>query len=581
MGKIKIKKSGQSQQCRCCLKEIGLKELWTEYYNGEEREVYGEMVNDCFALPWEPLFGKTEHICDSCITRLRDAVSFKREILYSNQLLNQEAKNESKLSVKQEEESDLEMETEYLSIEFMDDEDKNLMEIKIEQESKSEMTVKEESSPSKRGKRYTEDDLKKCMEAVMSGKMSQTKASIVYHVPRKTISAAVARRHRARNKTSESNAKGDKETSETSIEMNDFQHRMFPELLNFGNDLSVLLDCSNATPIRCRGGIGYKCCFCPEEFPDAADLKRHTFKGHDTKTRCGLIKGKYGASSLVKLDITSLQCTICYKHIDTIEHLIDHLVDDHGKNIHRDIKNYILPFKFHGEEIRCIICFTLFNKFKVLQEHMSTHYRNFVCDYCSAGFVTRTILLNHIKGHDFGLYKCDYCPKTYNTQRKKKAHERLVHIHRNMLNKCGYCNEKFNRFQKKEEHLVRVHGVRSVAIECQACDKTFVSQRALRDHTKRDHLLERRHRCDECGMMFFRQSDVRKHMVKHTGARTFQCEVCLKAYGRRNTLREHMRIHADDRRFKCEYCGQAFVQKCSWRGHMRSKHGEQFSNVPS
>ncbi|CAH2251422.1 zinc finger protein 431-like [Pararge aegeria] len=350
---------------------------------------------------------------------------------------------------------------------------------------------------------------------------------------------------------------------------------MFPELLNFGSNLGVLIDCSNATPIRCRGGIGYKCCYCSEEYPHASDLKQHNLKAHDAKTRCGLIKGKYGASSLVKLDITSLQCSECLRDLDTIESLIDHLTEDHGKVIHKDIKNYIVPFKFHGEELRCVICFTLFNKFKVLQEHMSAHFRNFICDYCSAGFVTRTILLNHIKGHEVGYYKCDYCSKTYDTRRKKKAHERLVHIHRNMLNKCGYCNEKFNRFSKKEEHLVRVHGVRSVSFNCLACDKTFVTQRALRDHTKRDHLMERRHKCGVCDMMFFRQSDVRKHMVKHTGDRIFQCEVCLKSYGRRNTLREHMRIHADDRRFKCVYCGQAFVQKCSWRGHMRAKHGEQ------
>ncbi|XP_023939840.2 zinc finger protein ZFP2 isoform X2 [Bicyclus anynana] len=568
----KIKKPGQQQQCRCCLEVIGLKDLWTEYYNGDEREVYGEMVNECFAMPWEHEDSKREYICDGCVTRLRDAVSFRKEILHSDQLLKEHIKNEAVAghSVKEEEMSDAEIETEYLSIDYLDEDGQHKsnssIEIKIESGG-----IKEESIPSKSGRRYTEEDFKKCIEAVKSRKLSQTKASIIYHVPRTTIRHALARHRRTGAKTSEQKIKKYIDP----VEVGDFHSRMFPELLNFGIDLATLMDYSNATPIRCRGGRGYKCCYCSEEFPDAADLKRHTMTDHDRETRCGLIKGRYAASSLVKLDITSLQCSKCRCDFDAIQHLIDHIVDVHGENIHRDIKNYILPFKFQGEELRCVICFTPFNKFKVLQEHMSTHFRNFICDYCSSGFVTRTILLNHMKGHQMGFYKCDFCPKTYDTHRKKKAHERLVHIHRNMLNKCGYCNEKFSRFSKKEEHLVQVHGVRSITFNCQACDKVFVSQRGLRDHTKRDHLMERRHKCNVCDMLFFRQSDVRKHMVKHTGARTFQCSVCLKSYGRRNTLREHMRIHADDRRFKCEYCGQAFVQKCSWRGHMRAKHGEQ------
>ncbi|XP_045456932.1 zinc finger protein 501-like [Melitaea cinxia] len=352
------------------------------------------------------------------------------------------------------------------------------------------------------------------------------------------------------------------------------QNQMFPEFENFGKDISILLDCSNATPIRCRGGIGYKCCFCPAEFPDATDLKRHTIDQHDSETKRGLIKGKYTSTVLVKLDITSLHCSLCKTDMSNLEQLIDHLIIIHAKNIHRNIKNYILPFKFHGEELRCIICYSLFNKFKVLQEHMSTHFRNYICDDCDAGFVTRMILLNHIKCHQLGSFKCDYCPKTYNTHRKKKSHERLVHVHKSMLNKCGYCNEKFDRYQKREDHLVKVHGVRSVTFNCQACEKIFVSQRALRDHTKRDHLMEKHHACNECDMKFYRPCDLSKHMVKHRGIRKFKCEVCLKLYVRRNTLREHMRIHANDRRFKCEHCEQAFVQKCSWRGHMRAKHGE-------
>nr|XP_026489421.1 zinc finger protein 93-like isoform X1 [Vanessa tameamea] len=572
----KSKRGEYLYRCKCCLDEVGLKNMWTEYYRDGEREIYGEMLTDCFALSWEQPPGDTEmeHICETCVSRLRDAINFKKEILYTEHLILEQLKNVTTEHIKQEEESEDEIETEYLSIEFLeDDNERDESDIKIERPQ-----VKQEKDVlmiNRRSKKYTDDDLEKCLEAVRTKALSQNKASILYSVPRKAISSAIAKLRNTCNKTVKTKKLQDTNTNDDNVETTEFQTKMFPEFENFGNDISELFECSNATPIRCRGGIGYKCCFCTEEYPDSADLKKHTMEQHDNTTKSGLIKGKYVSSYLVKLDITGLLCTLCKQGMGTVDDLIDHLITVHGKSIHRNIKNYILPFKFQGEELRCIICYSLFNRFKVLQEHMSTHFRNYICNECDAGFVTRTILLNHIKCHQTGLFKCDHCTKTYNTMRKKRAHERLVHIHGSKLNKCGYCNEKFDRYQKREEHLVKVHGVRSVTFECQACDKIFMSQRALRDHTKRDHLMERQHTCTVCDMKFFRQSEVTKHMVKHTGVRMFQCEVCSKSYGRRNTLREHMRIHTNDRRFKCEHCGQAFVQKCSWRGHMRAKHGEQ------
>ncbi|XP_045781615.1 zinc finger protein 317-like isoform X7 [Maniola jurtina] len=558
MGKIKIKKSGQSQQCRCCLKEIGLKELWTEYYNGEEREVYGEMVNDCFALPWEPLFGKTEHICDSCITRLRDAVSFKREILYSNQLLNQEAKNESKLSVKQEEESDLEMETEYLSIEFMDDEDKNLMEIKIEQESKSEMTVKEESSPSKRGKRYTEDDLKKCMEAVMSGKMSQTKASIVYHVPRKTISAAVARKIQE-----DKDAKREKQKSPNKAKRE--------EMRKHGDNINSMFLYTNATPIRCKNDFGYVCCFCKDVYQEPNLLKDHTIKSHELE-KTTFMEGKRLGSYLVKLDITDLQCNICKTGLPTLDAALIHL-KEHDKPIHLDINNHIMPFNFEGEYLKCVFCNVIFHKFKKLLEHMSRHYRNCVCDICGAGFINRNTFTMHYHGHKIGSFPCQHCQKVFDTKRKRRSHEMAIHVHAQKTYKCGYCKEHFSTHWQKEKHITTQHGVDLPKIQCQVCEKICLTANSLRIHMKRDHLMERRFECGVCEHRFFAAQELKEHMVKHTGVRDYKCDICLKSYGKKSTLREHIRIHAGDRRFKCQLCEQAFIQKCSLNSHLRSKHG--------
>ncbi|XP_046975319.1 zinc finger protein 57-like [Vanessa cardui] len=346
------------------------------------------------------------------------------------------------------------------------------------------------------------------------------------------------------------------------------------ELQKHRSNMKEILLNSNATPIRCRGGVGYACCFCKEQFPDPADLKRHTIESHDVKTKLNFMKGKDMYKFHVKLDITELKCTMCHDNIETLEKLIDHLKNVHSKKMFTDIKNQVLPFKFDTDRLVCFICMNVYHKFKSLLEHMNIHYRNYVCEVCNAGFVSRAILAQHAESHKLGTFKCDHCPKIFDTLRKKRSHEKCVHTHSEMLNKCGYCNEKFKDYRKKEKHLVNVHGISNL-LKCQACEKTFANQKEHTIHVKRLHLMDRRHSCGECDMTFFSSAELKSHLVKHTGLRKFECEVCHKAYGRKKTLREHMRIHADDRRFKCEHCGQAFVQKCSWRGHMRAKHGEQ------
>ncbi|KAM3957671.1 LOW QUALITY PROTEIN: uncharacterized protein ACR2FA_008383 [Aphomia sociella] len=255
-------------------------------------------------------------------------------------------------------------------------------------------------------------------------------------------------------------------------------------------NIKQILLCSNATPIRCRGGIGYACCFCNDQYPEPADLKKHTIEKHDQ----GVLSSKNHSliTYIVKLDITNLCCNICNNTFDNLDLLMDHLISKHDKFFHKDLKDHIVPFKFESEGLYCVICNNQFNNFKVLLEHMNIHYRNYVCEVCGAGFVNRRMLQTHGYRHRIGEFICTYCSKMFDTRVKQKEHERAVHICLNKRSRCGYCGEKFSDYTKKNDHEVKVHGARPVILKCHACNKTFANQRSLTVHTKAYHLMERR-----------------------------------------------------------------------------------------
>ncbi|XP_028163033.1 protein suppressor of hairy wing-like [Ostrinia furnacalis] len=258
-------------------------------------------------------------------------------------------------------------------------------------------------------------------------------------------------------------------------------------------NVASIITSSNATPIRSWGGLGFTCSFCPTNFFDPAQLKKHTLTAHGDDEKSMFMQGYSIINFIVKLDVTDLQCKLCGYAVDTLEGLEHHLTSSHHKVFHKDCINHIVPFRFDdADTLRCAICRNEFNNFKVLLEHMNKHFRNYVCDVCDSGFVNQRMLQTHSYRHKKGEFICPQCSKVFDNKVKQKEHERAVHVSHNKRSKCGYCEEKFSDYTKKNDHMVKVHGAKALVLKCQACNKIFDNQRSLTVHTKSYHLLEGR-----------------------------------------------------------------------------------------
>ncbi|CAH2108938.1 unnamed protein product, partial [Euphydryas editha] len=268
-----------------------------------------------------------------------------------------------------------------------------------------------------------------------------------------------------------------------------YQKRLEQEVDKYIDNVRAILLNSNATPIRWKS-TGYACSFCTEQFPDPADLKMHIIKKHDDKTKSNYMRGVSLEDFIVKLDITDLKCKLCDTNLDNVPDLVEHILIKHEKQI--DMNNYIIPFKFDRDELRCLICLKQFNSFKILMTHMNIHFRNHICEVCGAGFISIRTRRSHAKRHMTGTFTCGTCSKVFDTQVKRRDHERAVHIHMNRRSKCAFCGERFTDHVKKKDHEVEVHGAKRITLTCNACDKIFDNQRSLTVHSKRYHLKERR-----------------------------------------------------------------------------------------
>ncbi|XP_049883285.1 zinc finger protein 668-like isoform X3 [Pectinophora gossypiella] len=520
--------------CRCCASEGTFKDLKSAYQWMGDEEVYSEMLRECFDITlFTNIEGEVEGgICEVCVTQLRNASNFKKQVLQTEEqfklrLQDKLFKNDI-VKVEAQPDSDNDSDNDHAS------EDYSEYEVPIKLES-------DEPKPKKRGAKASTSRAKRTKTD--DGETSKREPR--RYRPKKVSKAALRRIRSAAMKT----------------------------VREQKNNLLKIMLHSNANPIKGTDLLeGIQCLFCPETIKSSPLLKEHFVEKHRDEEFL-TSKMKIFSKNVWKLDITNLRCDICATAIDTIPEMLIHFKSVHGMEVTTGLKDIFLPFRFDTDELRCAICTMDYPVFKLLREHMNVHFRNYICDECDAGYVTHELLYRHKLRHIVKETSCSYCKKTFTSKDRAHRHVQLVHWKIKKY-KCNYCTERFEEFNSKLRHMKKAHN-KNLELSCPVCDRTFITPQAVRLHLNRYHMMMgKTHLCAECGTSFYTRALLKNHERKHSGLKNFTCDECPKSFVSKQALKAHLKCHGGT--ILCLFCSKTFPNDIVLRVHVETIHANLF-----
>ncbi|XP_050676699.1 zinc finger protein 62-like isoform X1 [Leptidea sinapis] len=425
--------------CRCCLSEGCYKDLGSEYLWMEETEVYADMLLECFDISISQHSdgpnGMSRLICEVCVTRLRDACNFKKQVLQSEKRFidmvargdfeNKDTACEDNIKLDHNEEPMDSADVDYFDegIDF-DGGNNESEEIAVE-------PIKIRSKPG-RPKRNAKVD-KKSNEATPSASKTVAKDTTA-EGPYENF-ASVRRR----------------------------------------KNMEILFNNTSIIPFKWRSR--YMCFYCSKEYSLYPDFRKHT-KGHGLCTKSDhSLKIIKGSNIEIKLDISEINCELCDEPFPKFENIIDHLIQKHALNYDKSID---IPFQqYKLADMKCQYCSQDFTYFGYLITHLNLAHPqdNFICDDCGATFNKKKSLVNHFRCfHREGGYPCDSCQIICDSQLSLRKHKNGHHFR-----KCCFCGLSYASNSLLKRHLRSEHCKFADRI-CPYCSKRCLSAQGVKQH---------------------------------------------------------------------------------------------------
>ena len=210
----------------------------------------------------------------------------------------------------------------------------------------------------------------------------------------------------------------------------------------------------------------------------------------------------------------------------------------------------------HLERYKCFFCSESFNTKSSVDRHLDKH-RKLCCNVCQKTYKARDKFKDHLKTH-FLAYQCDECGKIFNKKTKFDCHAEKYH---------GIESTKSLRMKNSAKKIYK----------CDFCPRVFEINLARHAHQRTIHKNNRidPFKCKDCGLSFIMREELRIHAFAHYSGKIHTCteENCSKIFKTRKQLGSHVKIHSAPR-YQCNVCFQTFVQCSGLNKHSKRCKGK-------
>ena len=199
---------------------------------------------------------------------------------------------------------------------------------------------------------------------------------------------------------------------------------------------------------------------------------------------------------------------------------------------------------------------------------------------CGLTFTNRDLLVEHKlavhgiqsqnNGSRYVKEKCEQCELKF-TRYDMKKHMLRHNGEKNFT--CAECGKKLKRLESLKLHMMLHSGEKNN--NCDQCGHSFFTIQSLQNHRNNKHNSDNINMCAECGKECPNKYDLKWHMAKHTGEKSFACreDGCGKRFRISHMRSNHEKIHSGQRDFHCTQCDKKFIQRTSLMTHLKRHNG--------
>ena len=174
--------------------------------------------------------------------------------------------------------------------------------------------------------------------------------------------------------------------------------------------------------------------------------------------------------------------------------------------------------------------------------------RKLCCKFCGFYFRGNQKLLTHIINEHDGqeISQCDYCRKYFFQQNFLELHQNYgcsSNPNRSKL-ECELCGIRFANSQKLRGHVIQTHIQTATEVKDNMGDDLSGNLRHSKDGDNNEGFAMRVV-CPKCGKTFKNKSNLKIHMLTHSGVKPFGCRVasCNQGFTTKQCLQFHYKKH--------------------------------------